>query len=289
MKYYPGCTMKTSAPNHEIAGFLVAEKLGIEMEDMDDWTCCGVVASLTTDDLMHQLAPIRNLARIKELGENEVVGLCDMCVNTLKQANIFVNKDQEALKTINEFMDDREEYDGKVKVYHYLEMLKEKVGMEKLKETIVKPLKDLTLSPYYGCMLLRPEEVAIDEKEAPTIMGELMGAAGAVVVESPGHVECCGSYHTVDKKEIVARRVRMIVNSARERGAEAIVLSCPLCKFNLDQRSLDAKLIYKDFEPLPVIYFTQLLGIAMGIDPGRLGLDLHKIDPRPLLSEKGLI
>jgi len=290
ISYYPGCTMKTSATNYERSALAVAKALSIEINEMDDWNCCGVVATLASDALMHQLAPIRNLIRIQEKGEDKVLVMCDMCYNTLRQTEEFITKNPDKLETINEFMD-REDHNYKsgVKIVHFLQYLRDEVGLDKIKKKVKKKLKGLKVVPYYGCMLLRPQECAVDDQEEPTIIKDLMEAAGADVVDTPFKIECCGSYNTVNEKEIVAKRTHRIVDNARKAGGELIVLSCPLCKFNLDNRAKLAKEMFPDFEPLPVMYYTQLLALALGLGPEILGLEKHNIDPIPLLKEKGLL
>lgn len=281
--------MKTSATNYEESAKAVAKVLGVEMNEMEDWNCCGVVATLASDDLMHQLAPVRILVKLQDAGQDSVVVLCDMCYNTLCQTEHFVKENEEGLKTINLFMDRESDYNLGVKVVHFLQYLRDVVGVASIQKKIKKKLAGLKCVPYYGCMLLRPKECAIDDQEEPTIIKDLMVAAGAEVVDNPYKIECCGSYNTVNEKELVAKRTYRIVNTARNAGGEMIVLSCPLCRFNLDNRSKQAKELHSDFEPLPVVYYTQLLALALGLDEDVLGFDKHYVDPRPLLREKGLL
>ncbi|MEA3459009.1 MAG: CoB--CoM heterodisulfide reductase iron-sulfur subunit B family protein [Candidatus Thermoplasmatota archaeon] len=286
--YFPGCTLKTSAKNLEKSAFAVMEALGHEMVEMDDWTCCGVVASLTDDDLMHHLAPLRSLIHVEDQGENKVVTLCDMCCNTLKQTNLRVKENPDDLETLNLFMDRENDYKGTVKVIHFLEFLRDEIGFDVIKKKVKHPLKGMKIMPYYGCMLLRPREVAIDDAEEPTILSDLLSALGAEVVDNPFKIECCGSYHTVENKELVSKRAHRITNFATERGGEAMMLSCPLCKFNLDARGKEAEKIFKGYKQIPVYYYTQLIAIALGLDPEVCGFDQHVVDPLLLLKKKGV-
>jgi heterodisulfide reductase subunit B len=153
---------------------------------------------------------------------------------------------------------------------------------------VKNPLKGLKIMPYYGCMLLRPREVAIDDREDPRIMSDLLSAIGAEVVENPFTVECCGSYHTVEHKDIVSNRAHRITNFALERGADAIVLSCPLCRFNIDVRGKEAEKLHRGYKQIPVYYYTQLIAIALGLDPAVCGFDQHAVDPSLLLKKKGV-
>jgi len=286
--YYPGCTLKTSAKNLEESAFAVMEALGHEMVEMEDWNCCGVVASLTDDDLMHHLAPLRSLIHVEDQGENKVVTLCDMCCNTLKQTNLRIKENPDDLETLNLFMDRENDYKGTVKVIHFLEFLRDEIGFDVIKKKVKRPLKDIKIMPYYGCMLLRPREVAIDDAEEPTILSDLLSALGAEVVDNPFKIECCGSYHTVDEKESVSKRAYRITNFATERGSDAMVLSCPLCRFNLDARGKEAEKMFKDYKQIPVYYYTQLMAVALGLNTEVCGFDQHVVDPILLLKKKGV-
>ncbi len=276
--YYPGCTMKTKASDYEESAMKVMEKLGEPLVEMDDWYCCGAMQSLTEDDIMHQIAPIRTMCCAQEQGEDEVVTLCDMCYNVLRRANDRMKEDEEDLETMNEFLTDDPDYEGNVEIYHLFHILEDK--KDEIEDAVENPLNDLVIAPYYGCMLLRPDSVAVDETEDPKIMEEFLEQLGVEVLENPKRTECCGSYHTVNRSEIVEKRVEDIVSHAAEEGAEAIVLSCPLCQFNLDfhQRATE-------FE-IPVFYITELMALAFGLD---IEMENHEIDPRSLLKEKGIL
>ena len=142
----------------------------------------------------------------------------------------------------------------------------------------------MKIMPYYGCMMLRPREVAIDDAEDPVILSDLLKVLGAEVIDNPFKIECCGSYHTVENKEIVSNRAHRIINFALERGADAIMLSCPLCRFNIDVRGKEAEKYFKDYKQIPVYYYTQLIAIALGIDPTVCKFDEHAVDPSLLIS-----
>jgi heterodisulfide reductase subunit B len=286
--YYPGCTLKTSGKNLESSAVAVMEALGHELVEMEDWNCCGVTASLTDDDLMHHLAPLRNLIHVEDKGEDTVITLCDMCCNTLKQTNLRVKTLPDDLETLNAFMDRESDYQGTVKVVHFLEFLRDEVGFATIKKMVKHPLKHMKIMPYYGCMLLRPREVSIDDAEEPTVLSDLLSALGAQVVDNPFKIECCGSYHTIEEKDLVSRRAYRITKYAIERGSNGIALSCPLCRFNLDLRGKEAEAQFKGYRQLPVYYYTQLIAIALGLDPVTCGFDQHVVDPRGALKMKGV-
>jgi heterodisulfide reductase subunit B len=287
--YYPGCTLKTSAKNLEKSAFAIMNALGYEMVEMDDWNCCGVVSSLSNDDLMRHIAPLRNLIHVEDQGENKVITLCDMCCNTLKQTNLRVKEKKEDLDTLNAFMDRENDYKCTVEVKHLLEFLRDDIGFATIKKMVKNPLKDMKIMPYYGCMMLRPRNVAIDDAEEPHILNDLLAALGAKVVDNPFKIECCGSYHTIEEKELVSKRAHRITSFAVDRGADAIVLSCPLCRFNLDYRGKEAEKIFKDYKQIPIYYYTQLIAVAFGLDPSVNGFEQHLVDPTLLLKKKGVL
>lgn len=288
--YYPGCTLKNHAKNFEDSTICALNTLGVEVDELERWNCCGTVFSLTTDDLIHHVAPIRNLIRAKEANYDKVMTLCAMCFNTLKRANERVKSDPDSLKVINDFMDrEQTKYEGDVQVYHLLEFLKNEVKFENLSKKIVKPLKKLKIASYYGCLLVRPQEIGFDDMENPTILEDLMEVLGADSVDFPFKTECCGAYQTVDNPGIIAERTNQILTSAQNRGAEVVVVSCPLCAFNLDHRQKQTIERYPEFKHIPVLYFSQPLAIALGCPEKTLGFDLNFIDPKPILKEKGLI
>jgi heterodisulfide reductase subunit B len=289
LSYYPGCTLKTSAKNLEKSATAIMKVFGHDLVEMNDWNCCGVVASLTDDDLMRHLAPLRNLIHAEDEGEEKIIVLCDMCYNTLKQTNLRVKEKPDDLETLNAFMDRENDYKGTVKVYHFLEFLRDEIGFDVIKKKVTQPLKGIKIMPYYGCMLLRPREVALDDAEEPQILGNLLRALGAEVVDNPFKIECCGSYHTINNKDIVSSRAFHITNYAIELGADAIALSCPLCRYNLDARGKEAETLFKGFKQLPTYYYTQLIAVALGLDPNVNGFEQHVVDPTLLLKKRGVL
>jgi len=293
--YYPGCTLKTTAKNFEDSGLAAAKALGIELIELPRWNCCGTVFSLTADDLIHHVAPIRNLIRVQEMNksgyvkdEYRLIVLCSMCYNTLKRANLRVKENPDDLEKINNLMYREEDYKGNVEIVHFLTLL-EDMGFEKVREKVKNPLKGLKIAPYYGCMLLRPKEVGIDDPEDPTIQAKLLSALGAEVIDNPYKKVCCGSYQTVKDKYVVSDLAYDILTHAQKEGAEAITTSCPLCAFNLDNRQKEVSERHPDFKQIPVFYFTQLMAVAFGLDEECCRFDLNYIDPVPLLKGKDLV
>jgi len=290
ISYYPGCTLKSNAKNFEESTFCALKHLGVELEELPRWNCCGTVFSLATDDLIHHVAPIRNLIRVKQSNSNQLMTLCAMCYNTLKRANERVKSDPDSLEKINKFMYREDiDYEGDVEIVHLLELLRDKITFETLAQKVIKPLKNLKIANYYGCLLVRPKEIGLDDVENPTVLENLVSALGGEPIDFPYKTECCAAYQTVDKPEIVADRTYHILTSAQGQGADIVAVSCPLCAFNLDHRQKQTLKKYPEFKNIPILYFTQLLALAMDCPEKDLRFDLHYIDPKPILKERNLI
>ncbi|MBK1730703.1 CoB--CoM heterodisulfide reductase iron-sulfur subunit B family protein [Thiococcus pfennigii] len=290
LSYFPGCTLKNHARNFEDSTLYAMERLGVEAVELDRWNCCGTVYSLSADDLMRRVAPIRNLIRAKEAGNRQLMTGCSMCYNTIKRANIHVRHSAPDLALMNAFMyEEPVDYAGDVDVVHVLEVVRDQIGFQALREKVVKPLAGLKVACYYGCLLVRPKEAAFDDAENPTVLEDLVEALGGEPVAFSHKTECCAAYQTVDKPHIVADKTYQIIGAAQSQGADTVLVSCPLCAFNLDQRQALTRQTYGDFRTLPVVYFTQLMAIALGGPESVLRLDLHHTPAAPLLSAKGLL
>lgn len=290
--YFPGCTLKTTAKNLEIPALEVAKKIGIEMVELERWNCCGVVAYLASDDLMKHLAPVRNFLRVQEMNkagivddEYRMITLCSMCYNTLSFSNLRMQNNPADLETMNVFMSNEDEsYEGNVEVVHLLEVIND-MGWDKVKEQVTKPLTGMKIAPYYGCMLLRPKEVSIDDSEHPQILENLVKSLGAEPVDWNSGTRCCGSYHTVKNVDIVVNLSKAILDDAKLHEADALITTCPLCAFNLDSRQQKIQEKYPDFEPMPVLYFSQLMGVAFEIPNDKLGWEQNFVDPKELFEK----
>ncbi|MBA7676376.1 8-methylmenaquinol:fumarate reductase membrane anchor subunit [subsurface metagenome] len=294
LAYYPGCTLKTKATNFNVSTVSAAEAMGIELVELPRWNCCGTVHALARDDVMHYLAPIRNLIRVEDMNTEGLVYLkrlvtqCAMCYNTLKRANQAANDDPEKMEKIRGIMEKEQEYSGNVEVVHFLEILRQR-GWDRVKEAVETPLTGIKVAPYYGCLLLRPREFSIDDPDAPKILEDLLEALGAEVVDFPYKTKCCGAYHAVHLKKVAADLSHRILEQAVEVGADMVATVCPLCDFNLGERQMEIKKHFPNFESIPVVYYTQLMALAFGQNEEATALDMNDPDPRPVLVEKGLI
>lgn len=277
--YYPGCTMYEQAKNFELSTLESAQALGIELEELADWQCCGAVYPLVTDNLFPLVSAARNLAAVESLGR-DMVTLCSGCYHVHKRTSLLASRDPESREKLEAFIE--AELPGRARVLHFLEVLRDEVGFDVIRERAEQRLGGLKVASYYGCLLLRPAaEMQFDDPEAPTLMQQLAAALGAEVVDFPQAIECCGAYLSLSRTELAAKRVERIVAGARLRGADVLVTSCPLCQFNLDS-------LQQGEERMPVLYFSQLLALGLGLGPGVCRFELHDIDPHPALEAVGI-
>lgn len=278
ISYYPGCTLKTKAKNLDMAAIASLEKLGVEVEEIDRWNCCGAVYSLTDDDLIHMVGPVRNLVRAKEQGATKLVTLCSMCYNTLARANELMKTNEVKRDTINRFMDEEIDYFGEVEVVHYLSLLKDDIGWDAIKEKVVTPLEGLSVAPYYGCTLQRPAAVGIEPYGSYELMTGMLEAIGAGVKQFSAADKCCGSYQVITGQEGAANTSGLIMEEVKKTGAEAIATSCPLCEYNLRKRN-----------ELPTYYFSQLLAVALGVEKDLCHFELSAPAALELLEIKNYL
>ena len=254
--YYPGCTLKTKGKELEKYARKSAEALGITMEEIEDWQCCGAVYPLSRDEIAHRLSAVRALNAAAEKGQN-VLTLCSACHNVLKQCNHDLKNDADFCSKANAYCAFETPYQGEAEVIHYLEMLRDVIGFDALKEKVVKPLTGKKIAAYYGCLLLRPSgKMGFDDPENPTIIEDFIRAIGAEPVIYPERNECCGGYVSIDNKPLAAKKSAAVMKGAKEMGADMIITACPLCLYNLRHNS---------GVELPVYYFTELLAEALGV------------------------
>lgn len=288
ISYYPGCTLKTKAKNLEDAALASMTELGIDFEELPRWNCCGAVHSLADDDLIHHVAPVRDLIRAMERGSDKIVTLCSMCYNTLARANLLMRDDEVKRNTINDFMDEEQDYHGEVEVLHFLNFLRDEIGWDKLRSKIKVPLDGLKVAPYYGCTLLRPKNVSIEPPGSPKIFREFLEVLGATVIDFAASTLCCGSYQILANPEAAEAVAVTILEGGISSGAEALVLSCPLCEYNLAKKQGDLLQKEKLSKEVPTYYFTQLLAIALGLGGDVCRFDLNDKVSAELLRSKSL-
>ena len=250
--YFPGCTLRNKAKDLDTYARLSAEKLGFTLEELETWQCCGGVYPLGKDETGAKLPSVRALDAAKQKGQ-DLVAVCSACYHVLKRVNDDMANVPEIRQKANLYMEN--DYAGETTVLHFLEVLRDRVGFDTLKNAVVKPLTGRKIGAYYGCLLLRPSSVmAFDDPENPTILEDFIRALGAEPVIYPYRNECCGGYISLKEKEKSQQLCQRITESAAGFEAECLVTACPLCKYNLNLNG-----------QLPVVYFTELLAEALGV------------------------
>lgn len=256
--YFPGCTLKNKAVELDAYARASAEALGFELQEIQDWQCCGGVYPMSTKEIAPKLPSVRALADASKNSRN-LVTLCSACYNVLKQTNDAMTNDENTILKANNYLkQDGIEYHGETKILHYLEVLRDVVGWDNVKAAVKNPLKGKKIGAYYGCLLLRPGKVMqFDDPENPQIIEDFIKAIGATPVVYAQRNECCGAYTVFENPSTPEKRAQAILGNAEDFGAELLVTSCPLCRYNLIKNKKDSK--------LDVIYFSELLAEALGI------------------------
>jgi heterodisulfide reductase subunit B len=282
--FYPGCSLDATAKEFYASTLAMARKLGLEIPEIDEWICCGSTAAHNTDHVLADALPAQNLLAA---GGRTVAVACASCYSRLKMANHHIAGDPAVRARVAQVIG--ADYDGLTPVRHLLEILGDDLE-DQVAEAVVRPLTGLRVACYYGCLLSRPPDVTqFDDAENPTVMDRLLELAGAAPVDWPHKTECCGASFSITDSSIVLELTDKILAMAQAAGVDCIATACPLCQLNLDMRQRDVEAKYGRKYGLPVFYFTQLLGLAMGCSPKELGLDRLVVDPRRLLESKALL
>jgi heterodisulfide reductase subunit B len=265
----------------------VTEALGIDLIEVKDWVCCGASSAHETTHLLSIALPILNLSHAEKDGFDKLVAPCLSCLSRFKAANAELAQDADLKKKIHEILNYK--YQSKVKVYHPLEVFLE-MGFEKIHKRIRKKLKGLKVACYYGCLLTRPPKIAqFDDVEDPQSMDAIVRILGAETVDWSFKTECCGTSMTLTRSDMVLKLSNDILREAKEAGANAITVACPLCQANLDGRQRQIEESYKTRYGIPILYFTQLMGLAFGAFPKEVGIPKMITSPRDVLGPLGLM
>ncbi len=255
VSYFPGCTLRTKAKDLDVYARKCAEVLGVELEEIKDWQCCGGAFTTSVDEIATKLSSVRALKEANEKNQ-PLVTVCSACHNVIKQTNnAMQNNPQGFADKVNRYIADGE-YKGETEVLHYLELLRDKIGYDKIAEKVTNPLAGKKVACYYGCLLLRPSKVmAMDDPENPTIMEDLVKALGGEPVVYAYRNECCGGYVALESRQSAISKSQKIIQNAKDKDADLILTACPLCMYNLKKGSSE----------LPVVYLTDLIAQALGV------------------------
>ncbi|MBE3034780.1 MAG: CoB--CoM heterodisulfide reductase iron-sulfur subunit B family protein [Actinobacteria bacterium] len=282
--YYPGCSLHGTSREFDESLRAVAAELGIGLTEIADWSCCGASSGHTTDHLLGVALPARNLALAEAQGFDTVLAPCAACYNRLSAARLVIATENDLAEQIPDILG--HPFANSVRVRNAVELLHDASVTieEKVAATLApNPLEGVKLAAYYGCLLVRPFEVCgYDDPEQPTSMDEVINACGGGDVDWDMKVECCGGAFSVSRTASVLRLGRAIIENARSHGAEAIIVACPLCHSNLDLRQ--KAMAQRGEEPMPILFVTQMVGLALGLSPVDLGLGRHFVDTEPLIA-----
>ena len=280
--YYPGCSLQSTAWDFDRSARAVCRALGVELEEIPDWVCCGSTPAHASSASLALALPVVNLQKAREMGL-PVMAACASCYARLRTANHEVRSDPRQRARVERIT--QSPYDGSVEVRHVLDVLVNEVGVKEIGHHVERPLSGLRVACYYGCLLSRPPEVvAFDDPEHPSAMERLLAAAGAEPVEWPFQTECCGAALSMTHAAVVSRLGHKLLSMARQAGAECVAVACPLCQVNLDLRQSDARKAHGDFPETPALYVTQLLGLALGLSDQQLGIGALTVGAGSLLG-----
>jgi heterodisulfide reductase subunit B len=279
--YYPGCSVAGTAVEFDQSTRALCAALGIELVEIPDWNCCGSTPAHSYDPLLGAALAGRNLALAEEMGLDVVMTPCPSCLKALKGALREYEEKQHAFLNILQMP-----FSGQIRAISVLQLLYEDIGTKTIREQIRYRLTNKVIVPYYGCLLSRPPEFAqFDDPENPISMDELLHEMGASVPEFPYKTECCGAAYGVTQNHIVGKMTGRILDMARRLGAHAVAVACPLCQQNLDLRQSQVNRYWHTTFQMPVVYITQLLGFALGIDPKKLGINKLFVSADDLFTE----
>lgn len=270
--YYPGCSLESLAKDYHISASEVARLLDLELKEIEDWNCCGSTAYFPVDELLAYTLVARNLALAERMGLSDFVAPCSACFKNAYYTNAYLKKDPDLADHINFALEeDSLRIDGTLTVRHLIEVIMEDVGVEEIRNKVSHPLKGLRVAPYYGCLLLRPRKDH-ENVENPQFFEELLSAIGAEPLEYASKTRCCGGSLIITNRKAALEMVRILLKEAVDRGADVIATTCPMCNVNLEVYQGQVNREFGTDYSIPVIYFTQLMGMAMGIAPRHLGV-----------------
>jgi len=284
--YYPGCSLECNAAAYDVSVRAVADLLDIKLVEVDDWNCCGATEYFSQDELVATSVIARNLALV-DPKLDQLVAPCAACFLNLKKTDHLMVDDPAMNAKINECLKagGLSYQAGRVRVRHLLEVIAKDIGETAIRDKVVKPLKGIRIAPYYGCQVVRPI-ADVDNTEYPMMMDELFTWLGAEVVDYPVKAHCCGGHMTQISEPQAFELIRRLLQSAVEYEADMILCMCPMCQLNLDGYQSRVNGACNTNFNMPIIYFTQMLGIAFGIEPARLGFGKELVSAMPVLKAK---
>lgn len=277
----------SSAEEYGDSAVAVAEALGFRLEPLPDWNCCGASSAHMTDHLLAVTLPARSLALARAAGRDLVV-VCAACYHNLRVARKELEENPVLADEVAGILGKNPLFEGKI--ITLLDLLREEVSLRELEDRAVNPLRGLRPVSYYGCLMVRPKEMAEgDNPDQPVFMDRLLAALGSEPVPWSYKTDCCGGSLSLTRPDVVAKLVGRLFEAAEEAGADCLVTACPMCLANLEMRQTEERFLYRKKFALPVFFFTELLGLALGLGEAKEWFSRHLVDPLPLLSRVGLV
>jgi heterodisulfide reductase subunit B len=298
--YYPGCALEGSGGPYDRSTKAIVKELGLEMTELDDWNCCGAMEVKNVHPMLQTYMSARNMAIASEkMGCDTVMAPCNGCYHNLKKAEYECATSAESLQTVQDLANKADDpvYRGDVRTVHLLEWLMEELGTEGIKAKVKNSLKGIKIANYYGCMYTRPRQIFPEKDQGPGsessnkphFMDDLLAAAGAVNVDFPLKTACCGGAHTLSDSDTSTQLVLNLLQAAEESGAEVIATECPTCHSGLEMHQIRAETEFGIKTKVKVVYFTQLLGLALGLSARKVALHENVSDSIDFLHEKGVV
>ena len=284
--YFPGCSLEKMARSYHESALETTRALDVELEELEDWNCCGATTYFNIDELLADTLCARNLA-IAEQSKLDVIAPCSGCYKNMYSARKHLKREPGLMEHINEALaEDDLRFTGTSEVRHLIDVLVNDVGLEEIKKRVRRPLTGLKVAPYYGCQILRPRKDH-EDVESPRFFEDLMTAIGADPVEYLLKLRCCGGALLITNREAALSLVRNLLENAVQSGAALIATACPLCQVNLECYQKQVNSEFGTNLNVPVLYFTQLVGLALGVPSGKLGIGSELVSVTPALASAG--
>lgn len=291
--YYPGCSLSHSAAPYDLSTRAIAGRLGLSLDEIDDWNCCGATEYMSINRAAAYALVGRNLAlAASQDGHDQLVAPCSACYLNLRKVDHYMAEDAGLREVTNQALaaGGLHYAPGSLRIRHLLDVVTDDVGLEAIRQQVVRPLNGLRLAPYYGCLIVRPQWNGDGhDPEYPTHLDQLLSGLGAEVVDFPLKTHCCGGHMTQISADTAYELIRRLLHNAAEYQADIIVTACPMCQLNLDAYQSQVNRHFGTDYSLPVLYFTQLIGLAMGIEPKALGIGREIVSAEAALRKVGQV
>jgi heterodisulfide reductase subunit B len=282
--YYPGCSLEATGRPYEESVAAVSKALGVELVELEDWNCCGATAYMSINEALSFSLSARNLCQAKKIGDT-LVTACSACYTNLRKTEAYLAEFPDMKSKVNTALAEAGlNYEGGITTKHFLQTVVEDVGLNRIQSLVKHPLSGLRVAPYYGCQIARPYGIE-DDADNPTMMDKLLVAIGATPTYYPMKTVCCGGSLMGIRKDVALRLCRNILLCAQQYEAQCIAVTCPLCQMNLDAFQSAINKTYGTKFNLPIVYFTQLMGVAFGVDSKGLGLNDCIVPAREVMAK----